>query len=263
MWKRLIHPNVVPFVGVTTRPPQIASEWMPRGNLTTYANSSPDRDRVYLVSLLSLPNTLSQLSSVGRRCKGPRLHPLSRCDSWRSEGGERSQIPLASGSLMVIPQPNILVDGSGHARITDFGLAQSSLGVVSKPERQSMRWTAPEVLAETGAPSTEADVFSFGMIMVEVCSNSTTVRPPKVNRFFTLSLAQGLYRHGSVQRPYSPGSGNSHNKWEAPPTAYALGFDRWVVGIDESMLGPGPVQPPANVGGAAHFEPPHPRKYAS
>ena len=53
------------------------------------------------------------------------------------------------------------------------------------PERWSVRWTAPEVLAETGTPSTEADVFSFGMVMVEVCCNSSTARPPQVNRFFT------------------------------------------------------------------------------
>ena len=47
-------------------------------------------------------------------------------------------------------------------------------------EGQSPRWTAPEVLAETETPSTEADVFSFGMVMVEVCSNSMTTRPPKL-----------------------------------------------------------------------------------
>ena len=88
-------------------------------------------------------------------------------------------------SLIGTPQPNILVDDSGHASITDFGLAQDTLGVVTKPERLSVRWTAPEVLSETGKPSLEADVFSFGMVMVEVCYNSTAVCPPQVNYLST------------------------------------------------------------------------------
>ena len=86
--------------------------------------------------------------------------------------------------LIAAVQPNILVDDSGHASITDFGLAQDTSGVVSKPERLSVRWSAPEVLAETGTPSIESDVFSFGMVMVEVCYNSTVVLPPQVDCLF-------------------------------------------------------------------------------
>ena len=65
-------------------------------------------------------------------------------------------------------QPNILIDDSGNARITDFCLAQDTFRIVSMPERWSMRWTAPEVLEEAEEPSMGADVFSFGMVMVEV-----------------------------------------------------------------------------------------------
>jgi serine/threonine protein kinase len=60
------------------------------------------------------------------------------------------------------------MDDSGSARITDFGLAQDIVGEVSMAEAQSARWTAPEVLAEKGKPSKEADVFSLAMVMVEV-----------------------------------------------------------------------------------------------
>ena len=89
-----------------------------------------------------------------------------------------------NGLLIGAVQPNIIVDDFGHASITDFGLAQDILGVVSKPKRLSVRWTAPEVLAETGTPSMAADVFSFGMVMVEVRYDSTVVRPPQVDRSF-------------------------------------------------------------------------------
>ena len=88
-------------------------------------------------------------------------------------------------SLIDALQPNILVDDFNRACITDFCLAQDTLGVVSVQERQSVQWTAPEVLEETQVRSTETDVFSFGMVMVEVCYNSTTVRPSQANNLFS------------------------------------------------------------------------------
>ena len=59
MWKRLIHANIVPFIGVTLDPLQIVSEWMPGGDLTDYIGLNPPADRVNLVSpFWSLPETL-------------------------------------------------------------------------------------------------------------------------------------------------------------------------------------------------------------
>ena len=49
VWKRLRHPNVVPFLGVTTAPLQLVSEWMPNGTLTEYVNTNPGADRISLV----------------------------------------------------------------------------------------------------------------------------------------------------------------------------------------------------------------------
>ena len=121
-------------------------------------------------------------------------------------------------------QPNIVVDVSGNAFITDFGLTQDTLGIVYIAEGQSTRWTAPEVLAETGTPSTEADVFSFGMVMVEVCHNS--IIAGQANPYFHFVLAQDLYWYGSVQLPHLSDGDDGHNKWEAPLPAATLGSDR-------------------------------------
>ena len=60
------------------------------------------------------------------------------------------------------------MDGSGCARITDFGLAQDALDEAVPTDAYSARWAAPELLAGSGTPSTEADVFSFAMVVVEV-----------------------------------------------------------------------------------------------
>jgi len=50
MWKRLTHPNIVPFKGVTLDPLQIVSEWMPGGDLTDYISLNPQANRINLVS---------------------------------------------------------------------------------------------------------------------------------------------------------------------------------------------------------------------
>jgi len=63
-----------------------------------------------------------------------------------------------------------MVDASGHARITDFGLAynQDAAQGTYVALGGTARWTAPEILEEKGTLSKRADVFSFSMVMVEV-----------------------------------------------------------------------------------------------
>ena len=53
VWKRLRHPNVVPFLGVTTAPLQLVSVWMPNGILTDYVKAEPQADRINIVSISS------------------------------------------------------------------------------------------------------------------------------------------------------------------------------------------------------------------
>jgi serine/threonine protein kinase len=43
-WKRLNHPNVVPLLGITIKPDQLVSDWMPGGDLLDHIkNHNPDR----------------------------------------------------------------------------------------------------------------------------------------------------------------------------------------------------------------------------
>ena len=51
MWKHLLHPNIVPLLGITPTPLQLISEWIPGGDLTEYVKKHPGADRLGLVNV--------------------------------------------------------------------------------------------------------------------------------------------------------------------------------------------------------------------
>ena len=63
------------------------------------------------------------------------------------------------------------MDACGHGRITDFDFSQNTVSEVLMEVSRSGRWVAQEVLAGNGTSSIEADVFSFAMVIIEVCCN--------------------------------------------------------------------------------------------
>ncbi|KAF9789481.1 kinase-like protein [Thelephora terrestris] len=140
MWKRLDHKNIVPLLGMTKTPLQLISEWIPGGNLTEYIIQHSNANRRDLAR--DIAEGLYYLHSRN----------------------------VVHGDLK---GPNILVDATGRARITDFGLATVTQNVDSfrstaGEPAHTPRWTAPEILGGEGSHSTEADVFSFAMVMIEV-----------------------------------------------------------------------------------------------
>lgn len=88
-------------------------------------------------------------------------------------------------------QPNIIVDECGNARITDFGLAAIARDPHSQrstlDEGYTARWCAPEILEGEQLASRESDIFSFGMVMVEVGV------PPTCSMPTALSVDEGLH----------------------------------------------------------------------
>ena len=50
IWKRMVHPNVVPLLGITiSQRPQLISNWMSGGDLSKYIKKNPGTDRLGLV----------------------------------------------------------------------------------------------------------------------------------------------------------------------------------------------------------------------
>jgi len=88
-------------------------------------------------------------------------------------GGYAIILDRFTTGILIPNQQNILVDITGRARITDCGLSmvtQNLDSVRSAPGKHgdSTRWIAPEILANRGTFSKEADIFSFAMVMIEV-----------------------------------------------------------------------------------------------
>jgi len=144
MWKRLRHPNIVPFIGVTTNPLQIVSEWMPNQTLTGFIERNPGTNRISL--LLDVAEGLNYLHANH----------------------------VIHGNLN---GPSILVDHNGHARLTDFGFPSIVPGVnpVTQEKGYTAARTAPEILEGAYAITQEADVFAFGMVVIEVFTGRSPV----------------------------------------------------------------------------------------
>ena len=81
----------------------------------------------------------------------------------------------------VLKESNVVVDESGHARLTDFGLApitnNSNLTVaLSSVGNQDSTWLAPEIVhssASTEVDLKPADIFSFAMLVYVVLTGRT------------------------------------------------------------------------------------------
>jgi len=87
VWKRLVHPNVLPLLGITITPSQFVSNWMSVGDLPRYIKETPDADRFRLVGIppvMFVPR-LPPLPVVRHR-QGPLLPPFLQCDSWGPQG---------------------------------------------------------------------------------------------------------------------------------------------------------------------------------
>ncbi|KAF9644875.1 kinase-like protein [Thelephora ganbajun] len=179
VWKHLNHSNIVPFKGVTLDPLQLVSEWMPGGELRHYVRENPQANLINLS--LGVAQGLAYLHSSG----------------------------VIHGDLK---GPNIMVDESGNARITDFGLAKiargsNSLTGTSEDQNHTIRWTAPEILRSGQAVSKESDVFSFGMVMTEIFTGEVP--------FKTLKALEIVMRITHGERPGRPSHPKfTENLWE-------------------------------------------------
>jgi len=131
---------------------------------------------------------------------------------------------------------------SGRARIADFGLATvtqnvDSIQKASVPVGFTLQWTAPEVLLGEKR-STEADVYSFAMVMIEVrrgqfiiCTeNWLTAFHPNAGVHWCSSIHWFIIFHGFGR----------HQGGQASAAANRSNLHGRFMGVDATLLGSGP-----------------------
>lgn len=73
-----------------------------------------------------------------------------------------------------IKSSNILLDSNMRAKIANFGLAKSGLNAITMHIVGTQGYIAPEYLAD-GVVSTKMDVFSFGVVLLELISGREAI----------------------------------------------------------------------------------------
>ncbi|KAG2121407.1 kinase-like domain-containing protein [Suillus cothurnatus] len=152
VWIKLSkHQTIVPLLGtanVGSAYPALVSQWMPSGTLYTYLEQGMVTASKKFELARGVADGLMYLHSEG--VVHGDLHP-----------------------------GNVLIDGSGNARLTDFGLAtvegnaKLQLSMTSGTFNLNPRWRAPEVIGietEHVRPNFKSDVYSFGGVMFFVSS---------------------------------------------------------------------------------------------
>lgn len=157
------HPHVVPFLGASIRPPDsfwLISEFMPGGTLTTWLHGQ----KGHMQPTRSLLDRVAKALEVARGMQG-----LEVCVP-----------PILHRDLK---PSNVFIDGSGCARIGDFGLARrllpSSCASLTG-ETGTYLYMSPEMIRHDVYDS-KTDVWSWGVLYVECL----TTQIPYQNTFLT------------------------------------------------------------------------------
>jgi serine/threonine protein kinase len=209
----LQHRNLVPFIGVIYKPSRfcIITMWMDNGDVLKYVNTHPDTSRISLVrrSSSATPTMHFDTFSMAVHDIVNGMHYLKQCKIVHGDlkGVINNHHVLYSASFYsctdLFVQANILVDGQGTARISDFGvsfisnLTQQRLShSASHPPVPSVdgarscestrqilstasgggtwRYMAPERLlpdlygCESGRATFSSDIFSLALVIYEV-----------------------------------------------------------------------------------------------
>ncbi|KAG1812490.1 kinase-like domain-containing protein [Suillus subaureus] len=173
VWIRLSkHQTIVPLLGtahVGSPYPALVSQWMPSGTLYMYLEKQGTitaLDKAELVR--GVANGLRYLHS--ENVIHGDLHPA-----------------------------NVLIDGAGNPRLTDFGLAtvvgdaESQLNTTTANRSFNPQWRAPEVIgidpeAEVVQPNFKSDIYSFGGVMFFVVSGGIPWKEKKNSTHIIIEL---------------------------------------------------------------------------
>ncbi|TDL18573.1 kinase-like protein, partial [Rickenella mellea] len=135
IWRGLQHPYILLLYGIVYFG-DVVSPWMDNGDAIAYFTRHPHADRLKI---------LTEVASG--------LEYLHRHD-------------VVHGDLRAA---NVLISTSGSACISDFGLSDVIEEVLHTDQTANLvRWQAPELALTMGSATTATDVWSYGMVCIEI-----------------------------------------------------------------------------------------------
>ncbi|OQS03921.1 kinase [Thraustotheca clavata] len=143
--QQLQHPKIVQYMGVATDTDGnlcIVSEYLSGGSLFNLLHS-PNQQLTWRDNLLQYAIDLCQ-GMAYIHAQNPRV--LHRD----------------------LKSANILIAGQSTVKIADIGLARTSADVMSS--KGTERWCAPEILSGNSHYTEKVDVYSFGIVLWEMCT---------------------------------------------------------------------------------------------
>jgi serine/threonine-protein kinase len=122
--------------------------------------------------------------------------------AWNSQGEDGRPLHLVHRA---VSPTSIRLELSGRVTLTDFGVAYSRmvgrLDTPSKVLRAELAYAAPEVMRRQ-KPDGRADLYSLGMVLLELLSGQYPLDPPDVNVPF--SGSSEVSRYNARVRPERP-----------------------------------------------------------
>ncbi|KAF9444678.1 kinase-like protein [Macrolepiota fuliginosa MF-IS2] len=168
LWGQLRHPNIVPFYGIFhlkdlgSQQICLVSPWMEKGTVIQYLEANLNTIQHKLYDIACGLQYLHEKRIVHADLKGD----------------------------------NILINDSGRACITDFGLSTiwNEMTVenmsVSDVRGQTWRYCSPE-LVNDAAPSPVNDIWAFGMVCYEIMTRKRPYYESKTDRQIIMRITKG------------------------------------------------------------------------
>lgn len=198
LWKSLDHPNILRLVGVCRwdDTPEarltMVSAWMPNGNITEYTkNNESQRMELVCESASWCNSETNQFLSSSIVQGGCNIFTgrVSFTETSRAYGQLSQRICQFTNSSRVDLQANILItsDNPVRACLADFGFTAIVSDEANGPGGTSalgggtVPFMAPELLCPSHFERTkcqvsrEADVYAFGMVILQVCIASAEI----------------------------------------------------------------------------------------
>ncbi|KAG8893610.1 hypothetical protein FRB99_001848, partial [Tulasnella sp. 403] len=148
VWAKLDHPNILPLVGF---------------------NLSSSLEQAWLVSPYATNGNLFEYLEQTQPGLDKRLE-LAKDTAKGLEYLHTRTPPICHGDIKSL---NILIHGSGHAMLCDFGLAKATDASAVSTKSSSMndggtiRYWSPELFEDDSHPTLESDVWAWGCLLLE------------------------------------------------------------------------------------------------